>query len=49
MGQMVESFSGRDVGEVTVTWDATTKASGMYFYKATAGDYAETRKMVLMK
>ena len=49
MGQIVESFSGRDVGDVTVTWDATARASGIYFYKATAGDYTDTRKMVLMK
>ncbi len=48
-GQLVESFSGYDIGEVTVTWDATGVASGIYFYKATAGQYTDTKKMVLMK
>jgi len=48
-GQLVESFSGYGVNEVTVTWDATGVASGIYFYKATAGQFTATKKMVLMK
>jgi len=48
-GQLVRSFSGNNVGEVTVTWDAAGAASGIYFYKATAGQYTDTKKMVLMK
>ena len=48
-GQLVKSFSGNDIGEVNVTWDAVGVASGIYFYKATAGDYTDTKKMVLMK
>jgi hypothetical protein len=48
-GQLVESFSGYGVNEVTVTWDASDMASGVYFYKATAGQYSATKKMVLMK
>jgi hypothetical protein len=48
-GQLVESFSGFGVNEVTVTWDAAGSASGIYFYKATAGQYSATKKMVLMK
>jgi hypothetical protein len=48
-GQLVESFSGYGVNEVTVTWDATGMASGVYFYKATAGQFSATKKMVLMK
>jgi hypothetical protein len=48
-GQLVESFSGYDIGEVTVTWDAAGAASGIYFYKAIAGQYTDTKKMVLMK
>jgi hypothetical protein len=48
-GQLVESFSGHGVNEVTVTWNAAGMASGVYFYKATAGQYSATKKMVLMK
>ncbi|MFH1891984.1 MAG: T9SS type A sorting domain-containing protein [Candidatus Zixiibacteriota bacterium] len=48
-GQLVRTFSGNAIGEVTVTWDAAGAASGIYFYKATAGQYTDTRKMLLMK
>lgn len=48
-GQLVKSFDGRGVGNVTVEWDATNAASGIYFYKATAGSFTDTKKMVLMK
>ena len=48
-GQLVRTFSGNAIGEVTVTWDAAGVASGIYFYKATAGQYTDTKKMVLMK
>jgi hypothetical protein len=49
-GQMVKSFSGyANAGVVTVTWDATGMASGIYFYKATIGDFTKVHKMVLMK
>ncbi|MBD3381264.1 MAG: T9SS type A sorting domain-containing protein [candidate division Zixibacteria bacterium] len=49
-GQLVKSFSGHnDAGTVTVTWDATGMASGIYFYKATVGQYTKVHKMVLMK
>ena len=48
-GQLVESFGGYGVNEVTLTWNATDVASGIYFYKATAGQFTATKKMVLMK
>jgi hypothetical protein len=48
-GQLVKSFNGRGVGNVSVEWDATNVASGIYFYKATAGAFTDTKKMVLMK
>jgi len=48
-GRLVESFEGYGSDQVTVTWDASSAASGVYFYKATAGTYTDTRKMVLMK
>jgi hypothetical protein len=49
-GQLIKSFSGYTAGgRVTVTWDAGTTASGIYFYKATVGQYSDVKKMVLMK
>ncbi|MBU1319762.1 MAG: T9SS type A sorting domain-containing protein [candidate division Zixibacteria bacterium] len=49
-GQLIESFSGYTAGgRVIVTWDAGTAASGIYFYKATVGQYTDVKKMVLMK
>jgi len=36
-------------GHHTVTWNATDVASGVYFYKITAGNFTATRKMVFMK
>jgi hypothetical protein len=54
-GQMVENMSGYSgSGSVKVRWNGTDfngrkVASGIYFYKATAGEYSETRKMVLLK
>jgi hypothetical protein len=41
-------------GSYTVKWQAdtdggTSVASGVYFYKLTAGDYTDTKKMTLLK
>jgi hypothetical protein len=33
----------------SVVWDASSLASGVYLYRLEAGEYVETRKMVLMK
>jgi len=38
-----------DAGHHAVTWDASASASGVYFYKLTAGDFVETKKMMLVK
>ncbi|MCH6575843.1 MAG: T9SS type A sorting domain-containing protein, partial [Bacteroidetes bacterium] len=32
-----------------VTWSASKLASGIYFYRLQAGDFVQTRKMVLLK
>jgi hypothetical protein len=39
----------KPAGEHVVEFDATNLSSGLYFYTLTAGEFKETRKMVLMK
>ena len=36
-------------GTYEVNWDASNQPSGVYFYKLQAGNYTETKKMILMK
>ena len=36
-------------GTYEAEWDGTDYPSGVYFYKLTAGDYTESRKMILIK
>ena len=36
-------------GNYTVEWNASNVASGIYFYRLQAGDFIQTRKMVLLK
>ena len=50
--QLVDEY--KSAGIYTAYWDGCdenrqTMASGLYFYRIKAGDYAETRKMVLLK
>jgi len=56
MGQRVTSLVNdyRQAGNYTVTWDGrndagSSVASGIYFYRIQAGDYSESKKMMLMK
>jgi len=36
-------------GTFKTTWDASAMPSGVYFYRLTAGEYVQTRKLVLMR
>ncbi len=36
-------------GTYTVSWDANNVTSGVYFYRLTAGDYSEVKKMLLVR
>jgi hypothetical protein len=38
-----------EAGTHTVEWDGTNYASGVYLYKITAGDFTDTKKMLLLK
>jgi hypothetical protein len=39
----------REAGKYSITVDASTLSSGVYFYRMVSGDFTETRKMVLIK
>ncbi|MCK4460260.1 MAG: T9SS type A sorting domain-containing protein [candidate division Zixibacteria bacterium] len=50
LGQTVETFDGHaGPGLERVDWNASGYASGVYFYRLTAGDFNDTKKMVLLK
>jgi len=36
-------------GTYSIPWDASGVASGMYFYRLQAGDFVETRRLLLLK
>ena len=38
-----------EAGKYELSWDASKFASGIYFYKLTAGDFESVKKMVLLK
>jgi len=54
-GQIVKTFSGHaPAGTLNLVWDGRSDAggsvaSGVYFYAVEAGEYADVRKMILMK
>ncbi len=49
-GRLVESISGEaPAGPVSVDWNATNRASGVYLYRVTAGVNSASRKMLLLK
>ncbi len=39
----------RQAGTYTASWDGVRYASGVYFYRLMAGNFSQTRKLVLMK
>ena len=39
----------KPIGSYTVEFDASTLPSGVYFYQLKAGDFIQTKKMILMK
>jgi len=50
-GKQIENFNYGilNAGSYRVNWNAGSMASGVYFYKLVAGEYTETRKMILLK
>ena len=51
LGREIETIwnSRQTPGVYEVTWDAEKYSSGVYFYKITAGDYSETKQMMMIK
>jgi hypothetical protein len=51
LGRKIETLfdEERQAGQHQVVWDALDHSSGIYFYRIEAGDYTETRKMILLK
>ena len=47
VARLVDGF--QQAGEYNTTWNASNIASGIYFYRLKAGDFVQTRKMVLLK
>ncbi len=49
-GQKVKEINEpQEAGFHSFEWDASTVASGVYFYKIVAGEFSETKKMMLLK
>ena len=50
LGQTVDRLADHaEPGYVKIEWDASRYASGVYFYRLTAGKFSATKKMVLLK
>ena len=51
LGQKVATLADGiyEAGQHSVIWDARQQASGIYFYRLTAGEYSAQLKMLLLK
>ncbi|MFQ5869571.1 MAG: T9SS type A sorting domain-containing protein [Candidatus Zixiibacteriota bacterium] len=51
LGQKVTALvdETQEAGYRSVSWDASGVSSGLYFYRLTAGDYTEARRMMLVR
>ncbi len=51
LGREIYSLVNEELnaGSYTVDWDATGFSGGIYFYRISAGNYTETKKMILAK
>jgi len=47
VARLVDSI--QPAGLQQITWDASGVSSGIYFYRIQAGDFVQTKKMVLLK
>lgn len=51
LGEKVETLLNKDLpsGNYSIDFDGTRYASGIYYYKLSAGNFINTKKMILMK
>jgi len=51
LGQEVATLVNRELsaGTYTTQWNAADAASGVYFYRMSAGDFVDTKKLLLLK
>jgi hypothetical protein len=51
LGQEVATLVHEEMesGTYSVSWNAASYSSGLYFYKLQAGEFAETKRMILLK
>jgi len=51
LGQKIKTLVNeeQEPGAYEVTFDGSNFTSGIYFYKFTAGEYSETKKMIIVK
>jgi len=51
LGEEIETLVNEEkpVGTYEVNWNAANLPSGVYFYRLQAGDFVQTRKMILLK
>ena len=51
LGNEIKTLANEEkpAGEYEIEFDATSLPSGVYFYRLIAGDFIQTKKMVLLK
>ncbi len=51
LGNLIEMIVNKEMeaGKYSVDWNAGSYASGIYFYRLNAGEFTDTRKMILVK
>jgi hypothetical protein len=51
LGSEIETLVDEEkpIGTYELSWNAANLPSGVYFYRLQAGDFVQTRKMILLK